>query len=75
MEEPEDWRERLKVPPWCPICGGPMRGSKSTSAYYDWGCCWICHIEFVEFREDRWRQGWRPSPEDVQAVRDKLYGK
>jgi len=49
-----------------------MRGSRSTQTYYDWGCCMNCHIEFIEDREERWRSGWRPSPEEVAAFQRKI---
>lgn len=55
----------LRVPCWCPLCGFPMRGSKSTSAFYDFGVCYLCFIDFIEHREQRWRDGWRPTPEQV----------
>lgn len=60
-----------KVPIWCPICKQMMKG-KSTQSYYRWGCCITCQIEFIEDREDRWRTGWRPSEEQVQAYLDRL---
>lgn len=74
-EDPDDWKARLRVPPWCPVCGVPMRGGKSTKAYYDYGCCWLCEIEFVEGREERWQGGWRPTKEEIEACHAKLYGK
>lgn len=53
---------------FCPVCGQMMRGSKSNSSYYDWGCCSICYIEFVEDREDRWKSGWRPSADEIERM-------
>jgi hypothetical protein len=56
-----------KVPIFCPICNRLMKG-KSTQSFYRWGCCVVCQIEFIEDgREERWRNGWRPSPEEVEA--------
>jgi hypothetical protein len=45
-----------------------MKG-KSTNTYYDWGVCTFCHIDFIEGREDRWKTGWRPTPEQVADIR------
>ena len=59
----------LRVPGFCPICDQPMKGTKSTACYYDWGTCFFCFIEFIEDREQRWKDGWRPSPEEIQAKR------
>lgn len=75
MSQDDDFRSQFRVPPWCPICGVPMRGGKSTKAYYDWGCCWLCEIEFVEGREEKWRGGWRPTQEQIDAAHAKLYGR
>ena len=24
------------------------------------GCCWMCYIQYIEGREERWENGWRP---------------
>lgn len=61
----------LRVPPWCPFCGLPMKG-KSTQKFYDFGCCIVCFIHFVEHREQRWRDGWRPTRADVDAMHASL---
>jgi hypothetical protein len=58
----------LKVPCWCPQCQGPMKG-KSTNSFYDFGVCIVCFIEFIEGREQRWKDGWRPSTEELAAFR------
>ena len=65
--------ETLRVPAWCPICGGLMKGQRSTFSYYDYGCCEGCKIYWLEDRPDRitlWMGGWRPSPEEVQRKRE-----
>lgn len=59
----------LRVPAFCPICGGLMKG-KSTSTYYDHGACVDCFIWFIEGREQRWADGWRPSEEDLENYRN-----
>lgn len=69
-----DTVSELRVPAFCPICGVVMRGSKSTASYYDWGCCSICKIEFVEQREDRWKEGWRPDQKQVARMLSKYSG-
>lgn len=46
-----------------------MKGTKSTACYYDWGSCFLCFIEFIEDREQRWKDGWRPTPEEIRAKR------
>lgn len=66
MSEKEPEYRNLRVPPWCPLCGKPMMG-RSTSTYYDFGVCVYCFIQFIEGREQRWKDGWRPSGEQISA--------
>ena len=60
--------EEFRVPAFCPMCGQTMMG-KSTSTYYDWGCCMNCSIHFIEGREQRWRDGWRPTVAEIDAMK------
>lgn len=60
--------QELRVPCWCPQCDGMMKG-KSTSTFYDWGVCVNCTIFFIEGREKRWKDGWRPTKEDMESFR------
>lgn len=62
----KSFREQYKVPAWCPLCQRIMKG-KSTQTYIKHGVCVDCTIQFVEGREDRWKSGWRPSPEQLQS--------
>lgn len=68
----DDWREKLRVPSWCPICQLVMKGSKSNYTYYDFGCCSNCHIQFVEGREERWGTGWRPDAGSIVLYIERL---
>lgn len=61
-----------RVPAFCPICGRVMLGSRSVTTYYDFGCCRDCWVEWVDYREERWLSGWRPTPEQVDAFIKKL---
>jgi hypothetical protein len=58
----------LRVPGFCPQCQLLMKSNRSTNSYYDFGVCMLCFIQFIEGREERWRNGWRPSPEEVEAL-------
>lgn len=49
-----------------------MKG-KSTGSYYDFGCCINCKIFFVEGNEKRWKDGWRPTPEDIERMKQFMY--
>lgn len=61
-----------RVPVWCPICDLVMKGD--SKSYYDWGCCNLCFIQFVEERERRWVDGWRPTEEEVESFRRTMGG-
>jgi hypothetical protein len=54
----------LRVPAWCPICDLVMR---ETKVYFKWRCCNLCYIEFIEHREQRWTDGWRPSADEIAS--------
>ena len=69
-EKPFDYHS-LRVPPWCPQCGLPMKG-KSTGTFYSFGVCSMCFIAFIEHREQRWKDGWRPTPEELRAWMDQI---
>jgi hypothetical protein len=45
----------------CPVCN--VYSFKSNDDVYmsKFECCEKCYIEWVEGREDRWKQGWRPN--------------
>ncbi len=59
-------RDEYKVPLYCPVCSWIMKGSKSTDTYFKFRCCSPCHMDFVEHREERWKDGWRPDDERLQ---------
>jgi hypothetical protein len=62
----------LRVPIFCPVCSGLMKG-KSTNSYYNFGCCVDCQIYFLEDRPatiEKWKNGWRPSPEEIERMRE-----
>lgn len=63
----------LRVPAFCPLCGLVMKGNKSNSTYYDYGTCVNCFIEFIEGREQRWNDGWRPSVEQVERLKSDVW--
>lgn len=64
--------QELRVPVFCPVCGGLMKG-KSTNTYYDFNCCIDCYIFFLEGRPEairKWREGQRPTEEALQRYRE-----
>ena len=50
-------RESLKT---CPVCGAFPKSVKDDVCLVKFDCCNNCYIQYVEGREDRWLEGWRP---------------
>jgi len=44
----------------CPVCEKYSFEKKDDLYMIKFNCCWMCYIEHVEGREDRWKEGWRP---------------
>lgn len=64
--------ESLRVPIFCPICSGLMKGNKSTYSFYSYNCCYDCVIFWLEDRPEaikRWKDGWRPSVEEIDRMK------
>ena len=45
----------------CPICTNYDLKARDEIFILRWECCERCYIKYVEGREQRWRQGWRPN--------------
>jgi hypothetical protein len=66
--------ESLRVPAFCPHCGGMMKG-RSTYTFYDYKCCIDCFIWFLEGRPEKiteWKAGWRPNEEQMTWFRESM---
>ena len=51
-------RESLKC---CPVCGSFPKKSLDDVCLLKFDCCSTCYIQYVEGREERWEEGWRPN--------------
>jgi len=45
----------------CPVCNTYSFKSNDDVYMSKFECCEKCYIQWVEGREDRWKQGWRPN--------------
>lgn len=45
----------------CPVCKTYSFQSKDDMYMTKFNCCFSCYIKYVEGREQRWKQGWRPN--------------
>jgi len=53
----------------CPVCSIYSFSSRDDLYINKFSCCRECYMEFVEFREDRWDSGWRPSKDEIAQRR------
>ena len=51
-------REQLRS---CPVCGRFPKKSLDDVCLLKFDCCHKCYIQYVEGREQRWENGWRPN--------------
>ena len=45
----------------CSTCNTYSFKSKDDVYMTKFGCCFKCYVQYVEGREDRWKNGWRPN--------------
>jgi hypothetical protein len=45
----------------CPVCSSFARRSMDDVCLVKFDCCHKCYIQYVEDREERWIEGWRPN--------------
>lgn len=53
----------------CPVCEIYSFSRRDDLFMNRFSCCYECHVEFVDGREDRWTTGWRP---DVNRIKSTL---
>ena len=51
-------REQLRS---CPVCGRFPKKSLDDVCLLKFDCCSHCYIQYVDGREQRWENGWRPN--------------
>ena len=45
----------------CPVCNTYSFKSNDDVYMIKFKCCFNCYVKWVEDREERWMQGWRPN--------------
>ena len=56
------------VPLVCPLCDHAMRTREDEVSHHEFGCCGRCARIWAHPRRKVWKEGWRPTPEQVQAA-------
>ena len=57
----------------CPVCKTYSFSPVDDLYMNSFDCCHKCYINFVEFREERWKTGWRPSDGEYKPPRIKSW--
>lgn len=55
------------VPMGCPICEYLLRSRDDETAYVEFSCCHRCALVWAHPRRVAWKDGWRPTDEQVKA--------
>jgi len=53
----------------CPVCETYSFSMKDDLYMNRFSCCYLCYIDFVQDREERWEGGWRPDQERLAQVK------
>lgn len=62
------FKKTADVPTFCPICSESMSDNLDSSAYLNVGCCRNCESDFAEKNLLLWKEGVRPSADDVESI-------
>lgn len=54
----------------CNVCNKYMLSSKDKVYLFKWDSCHSCYIKWIEGREERWQEGWRPHRGDENGKQD-----
>lgn len=54
------------VPICCPLCESLMKNRDDEVAFIDFGCCHLCALLWAHPRRQAWKDGWRPSIDEVK---------
>ena len=57
----------------CPVCKTYSFSAGDDLYMNRFDCCQQCYINFVEFREERWKSGWRPSDGEYRPPKLKSF--
>jgi hypothetical protein len=49
---------------YCPVCSSPIRKVQDDVCLIKFKCCSTCYIKYIEGREERWFNGWRPTTKE-----------
>ena len=50
----------------CPVCKAFMNSFYDDESYKSFSCCDRCASTWARQNKDKWKEGWRPSEEEIQ---------
>ena len=59
------------IPLECPVCSLLMRDYSDVMSFNKWECCDECYITWANTSYNKWKDGWRPTSEDIDLARKK----
>ena len=59
-------RTRQKEDRTCPVCKTYSFSRRDDLYMNRFKCCYDCYVDFVEYREEAWKNGERPTDEHIQ---------
>lgn len=61
------------VPLFCVVCGLPNLTPDDVISHRHDGCCLSCSIRWVDLNREKWKEGWRPTSEEVNLDVSRRY--
>jgi len=55
------------IPLACPLCDHVMRSREDEIGHHDFGCCDRCARTWAHPRRQAWKDGWRPTSDQILA--------
>jgi len=55
------------VPVACPVCDYLLRTNSDEKSFRLFGCCESCEMFWARPRQNEWKEGWRPSKEEINV--------
>jgi len=52
----------------CPVCTVVMRTKEDDVSYHEFQCCERCSMLWAFSHREEWKNGWRPSQEEIDAA-------
>lgn len=60
-------QSQIQTPLFCPVCSRIMSGLRDVLSFNDMKCCETCDTFWARLNVEKWKNGDRPSREDVES--------